>query len=178
MIVCLAWGSLIWDPKDLAIESEWFPDGPGVPVEFARQSEDGRLTLVMGAGFQVFPSLWSRMASQSAEDAIENLRARERTNRNHIGVWESDMPAPKQIPELTTWADARGVKHVIWTALPPKFGGKINKVPTLDEAVQYLSDLEPSQRTKAKEYVQKAPKQVMTPYRVEFERSLAWQPIS
>ena len=178
MIVCLAWGSLVWDPKNLELESEWFLDGPGVPVEFARQSKDGRLTLVLSPEFQVFPSLWARMACRSIEDAIENLRARDETIREHIGVWETDTPGPEQIPELTGWAKEKRVKHVIWTALPPRFGGKNQRAPTLDEAVRHLSDLEPSQRANAKEYVQKTPKQVMTPYRIEIERRLAWQPVS
>lgn len=39
-IVVLGWGSLIWNPGDLKINSEWQKDGPTLPIEFARVSSD------------------------------------------------------------------------------------------------------------------------------------------
>jgi len=46
-IAVIAWGSLVWDPRDLDIEPEWREDGPLLPVEFARFSGRERLTLVL-----------------------------------------------------------------------------------------------------------------------------------
>jgi len=41
-IACIGWGSLIWDPRDLLVQREWFKDGALLPVEFARQAfKDG-----------------------------------------------------------------------------------------------------------------------------------------
>jgi hypothetical protein len=40
--VCLGWGSLIWDPRELPIAVEWQTNGPLLAVEFARQSKKGR----------------------------------------------------------------------------------------------------------------------------------------
>ena len=45
-IAVLAWGSLIEKPAVLStIIDNWKPDGPKLPIEFARKSNDGYLTL-------------------------------------------------------------------------------------------------------------------------------------
>ena len=48
-IAILGWGSLLWQPKDLQFDKEigWSKNGPMLPIEFARISKDGRLTLVI-----------------------------------------------------------------------------------------------------------------------------------
>ncbi len=48
-IAILGWGSLLWQPKDLQFDKGigWSENGPMLPVEFARISKDGRLTLVI-----------------------------------------------------------------------------------------------------------------------------------
>ena len=45
----LAWGSLTWEPKDLNFIKDvgWKNYGPTLPIEFARISNNGRLTLVI-----------------------------------------------------------------------------------------------------------------------------------
>ena len=59
MIACIGWGSLIWDRRNLDVDGHWRADGPILPVEFARQSSNGRITLVLGRGFAPVPALWS-----------------------------------------------------------------------------------------------------------------------
>ena len=67
MIACLGWGSLIWDPKDLPIESGWHTDGPHLPVEFTRVSGGERLTLVITEGALPVSVLWSSLSVTSLE---------------------------------------------------------------------------------------------------------------
>ena len=111
MIVCLGWGSLIWNIDGLPVEKlergvpvppwvlspegddvgDWKPDGPQVRVEFARQSgqERDRLTLVLYDAAERQPSLWAYMTVATLDEAVVALTRREYrsiTERN-IGRW-------------------------------------------------------------------------------------------
>ena len=80
MIACLGWGSLIWDPRGLAVRGHWRTDGPHGRVEFAGRSKDGRLTLVLLGTAQLVPLLWAEMIPTDLAVACEALRAREGIN--------------------------------------------------------------------------------------------------
>jgi len=175
-IACLAWGSLVWDPRNLKINSPWFKDGPPVQVEFARQSGGGRLTLVLGPQFLAVQSLWAWMGPSVLSDAIESLRSREGTNSSRIGVWYPGEVGPDCIMDLPSWASEKGASGVIWTALPPRFKGQTDRAPTIEEALKYLQSLGPAQQHDAEEYIRNAPPQIRTPYRNAFEANLGWHP--
>src|SRR5690242_11491763 len=97
-VACLAWGSLVWDPRQLPVRREWFKDGPFVPVEFARQSSDGRITLVIEPNAEPVRVLWAHMLPHSLEDAKKALCDREgipdRNRGARIGSWTTGSPAP------------------------------------------------------------------------------------
>lgn len=107
-IACLAWGSLVWNPKDLPIQRCWFDDGPFVPVEFTRQSKDGRITLVVDKNAEPVRVLWARMTLTDLEGAMKALSDREGITeadwKSRIGNWEAGNPAPKDIVSLAAWA--------------------------------------------------------------------------
>jgi len=58
-IAYIGWGSLIWKQGSLKLRGIWQSDGPYLPVEFARVSQDGRLTLVLCRGVSSVQTLWA-----------------------------------------------------------------------------------------------------------------------
>lgn len=176
-IVCLGWGSLIWEPKGFSIQDQWFEDGPLIPAEFARQSQDGRITLVLVETGLLVPSLWAVMESTDLASAVEALRRREGILENnvekHVCRWSVGQPSPTLIPGLSEWANAHEVAHVIWTGLPPKFNG-VETTPSAEQVVEYLAKLSGEQRERAEQYVRLAPRQIDTKNRRCIESSLHW----
>jgi hypothetical protein len=77
IIACIGWVSLIWDPRELSIQRFWFNDGPFIKVEFTRQSEDGRMTLVITDTAVPVRTLWAVMDMEDLDQARENLGARQ-----------------------------------------------------------------------------------------------------
>ena len=144
---------------------DWKPDGPTVKVEFVRRSKDGSLTLVLYATAEPVPSLWARMTVDNLNAAVKALKKREGTTDENIGRWSRGQADPKNIPGLGVWAIGRDIKHVIWTALEPKFCDWPIAL-TKDQAVAYLRKLsEKGEDTKAKKYVRQTPQQIDTAYR-------------
>jgi hypothetical protein len=182
VIVCIGWGSLIWDRRNLDVDGLWRVDGPMLPVEFARQSSDGRITLVLGRGFAPVPALWSVFNTRDLAEARESLRVREDIPRSRaaesIAQWRRGEHASAE-PETTIpgWAAARNLEAAVWTNLRPKFAGTNGRIPTESEVVAYLRTLEGQARAAAEEYVRCAPRQIATAYRRAIEKALDWTPI-
>jgi hypothetical protein len=176
-IACLGWGSLIWDPRELPLRSQWFEDGPFGRVEFARQSRDGRITLVLHESAEFVRLLWAHMDATELSVAVEALSNREGiTERNRlasIGFWKSLDPEATLISGLPAWALAHGVEAAIWTSLGPKIGAE-DRMPSGDEVLAYLKSLRGSPRRNAERYVRSTPPQVDTNYRRRIAAELGW----
>jgi hypothetical protein len=176
-IACLGWGSLIWNTGILPIQREWFKDGPFAPIEFTRQSSDGRMTLVIDPTASPVRLLWAHMLSLDLASAREALRDREGITakewQSKIGAWQHGEPAPAIIPDLDRWADAHGLDAAIWTALGPKFDNR-EASPSADQVVQYLRRLTGTVRDNARRYIERAPRQIDTEYRRRIEAALGW----
>lgn len=178
MIVCLGWGSLIWRPGSLPTINGWHADGPDLPVEFARQSRDGRITLVIEPSAERTPVLWTWLEVRTVDAARKALADREDVCLSRyphsIGHWSLDGASRHQESAgIGKWAKAKGVNAVVWTELKPRFNNKL-ATPTCEEVVGYLRSLEGPKRTKAEEYVRKAPLQIRTDYREAIKLALGW----
>lgn len=176
LVACLGWGSLVWDPRTLPIQRYWYEDGPFVQVEFARQSNDGRITLVLEKKATPVRSLWAVMDSSDLAESRAALKDREGTTEKNIGSWSKGEPSPEMMLELPNWAEAHVIEHVIWTALPAKFKNE-NRTPEPEEVVEYLGNLTGAPRDAAEQYVRLAPEQIETAYRRRIEAALQWTPL-
>jgi len=187
-IAVLAWGSLVWQPRngfgELCVDphGDWRSDGPHLPIEFARISADGRLTLIALPGYaHRSPVLWRPSCHDRLEDAISNLAMRE-TNapRRHIhaagrtGVMNG-TPDPVVAGAVSGWLASRDdLDAAIWTGLPPGPRWEANGHDgfSAEAALSYVSSLTGETRARAAEYVLRAPRQIVTPLRPRLEESL------
>ena len=76
-VAIIGWGSLIWCPGSLRMLGHWRPDGPRLPVEFARISGGARLTLVIFPDARPQPTFWALSQLSEHEETVENLWIRE-----------------------------------------------------------------------------------------------------
>ncbi len=186
LTACLGWGSLIWDPRELPVQEKWFNDGPFLPIEFARQSKNGRLTLVLVPENKVLVrSLWTLFTVSTVESARDALCEREnipeKNQGKHIHFWPDDSPRNSITMEIERWAHSLRLTAVVWTGLLPKIikeGKEENRAPTPEEAITHLHNLSHEQRRNAERYVRMTPRQVDTPYRRLFEAEFGWTPLS
>ena len=178
-IACLGWGSLIWDARELPIRGTWFEDGPLIKVEFARQSNDGRMTLVMAESGTRVRALWALMDCNDIEEAREKLRAREGVPKSKpelIGALKRGEAPPKNLGGCNAWLERNGLDGVVWTALPPKFDGA-EQFPSEAQVLTYLEGLRGPARENAERYIRKAPVQIDTNFRRAIAAKFGWSPI-
>jgi len=175
-IAVVAWGSLVWNRGILLLTEDWRPEGPVLPIEFSRVSDNGRLTLVIdethGANVQSF------FATSALEDlslAVANLMEREHIqNVDRVGVYISYSNSfsarakkvhPSACEAIASWSRTRGLDAVIWTALAPRFKEKTGETFSPESAIRYLRTLDGATREDALQYIREAPSQVQTPVR-------------
>lgn len=195
IITILGWGSLIWDPRSLQIDTTvgdngWHADGPTLPIEFARISNDGRLTLVIVPDKnELIQTLYAFSKYDDLDEAILDLAVREGCGKNKIGYYNkqekkisdnfSNTKFDKQRNEITKWINNKGIDAVIWTNLSPNHKDRLDLDKlTPSDAVNYLKYLSPDIKIKAEEYIRKAPKIIDTPIRKEIEKELDWKIIT
>lgn len=174
LIACLGWGSLIWKADGLPLASEWFTDGPLLPIEFSRVGDGGELATALCINAPPCKVLWAVLDVQSVEAAREALRQREQIPHDRedgVGVY---LTGRSGLGVLAEWASARQLDAVIWTALPPRIDGHEGRTPTADEAIAYLNSLSGETLDHARDYIRQVPAQIDTPYRRQISRQPGW----
>jgi len=76
-IAVIGWGSIIWSTRVLRVRTRWNIDGPFLPVEFARISNDGRLTLVLCPGNEGQRTYWAMSEFENLDLAMRFSCVRE-----------------------------------------------------------------------------------------------------
>lgn len=180
-IAVLGWGSLIWKPLNLKVKGFWNTDGPLLPIEFARKSDDGSLTLVLFPDADNVQTLWAYSSFDDLDQAIENLRDRERTSRKRIGYISipdgssNCQVVPQVLDRIRQWVEERELDAVIWTDLPSNFEEEELKEFFEDNVISYLKGLTGDELKAAEIYLKKAPDQVRTKIRPRIEEELGWR---
>jgi len=184
-IAILGWGSLIWRPEKLAIDMTkgWSTNGPVLPIEFARISSDGRLTLVIAEKGAEIQTLYAISCYKNLDEAILDLAVREGCGKNKIGYLKKDNTGfPENnlfLTKVIDWLRSKDdIDAVIWTNLSKNFKDKLNLELTPGNAINYLRHLSQDAQAKAEEYIRKAPAVVNTPIRSAIEEALGWKIIS
>lgn len=155
--------------------------GPLLSVEFARQSNNGRITLVLAQRSEPVPTLWSLFRTRDLAQARESLRVCEHIPRPRaadlIAHWRRGEDRGSETDAIiSAWAANRELEAVVWTNLAPKFAGTDGRMPTETEVIAYLRALAGEARQRAEEYVRRAPRQIDTAYRRAIEITLGWTP--
>lgn len=173
-IACLGWGSLIWKPEALPLASEWFKDGPALPIEFSRVGDGGELATAVCMNAPLTHVFWAMLNADTLHHAVSALREREqipvsRSDGVGVMVFNSTSAGP-----LAEWATEKQLDAVIWTALPPRIDSLEGRVPCVKEVLDYLATLEGEKRQHAQDYLRRVPTEFETPYRQAIRKSLGW----
>ena len=184
----LGWGSLLWQPKDLQFDKEigWSENGPKLPIEFARISKDGRLTLVITKDVKEVKTYFAISNYKTLEEAVLNLAVREGCGRKQIGSYDKSKDTfSKEVffeKNILDWIKNTNIDAVIWTNLGENWEVKNDNGEVIDtivphERVDYLKNLKNHKRALAEEYIRRTPTQIDTHYRSLIEKELDWKPI-
>ncbi len=186
-IGCLAWGSLLWDPRTLPVSGPFRDDGPMLPIEFSRVSTDGRVTLVLDESAQAIRSYWVRLDVENVAEAVHALGIREKIAPSERSRWvgvqtseadehETGETNPQIRESIVAWLRQEPLDAVVWTALPSRGPAGEAARPDLARLLAHLESLEGEARRRAEEYIRRAPVSVRTHHRARFEKILGWLP--
>lgn len=187
-IACLGWGSLLWDPRTLPLAGPFQRQGPSLPIEFSRVALDGRVTLVIDSTALDTQTYWAPLAVESLDGAIAGLGLRERIAPDRWSDWiglqsnsmrgaNSGRADPVVRERIADWLCDQGLDAIVWTALPSRRPNGDERKPDTEELLTHLKSLSGEARSRAEEYIRRAPGSLRTFNRVRFEEELGWNPV-
>ena len=141
-----------------------------LPVEFARESSDGRLTLVISPGSRKQRTYWAKSRCERLCDAIEDLRAREGKKCRKEDIHFVDKGAlgyrgdSKSVSVLRKWLmKMESLDAAIWTGLPGAYDRR--------SAIKYLKSIKDQARlAEVRRYVRMTPPQIQTAVRAAMRK--------
>ena len=180
-IAVVGWGSVVWNPGSLDLASRWHKDGPELPIEFARLSGNGTVTLVVthtwGTPVRTY---WAKSRKTCMDSARLDLQARERTPdiANIGGVTASGeifgRARFEQVGQMIhLWLLDRSIQGAVWTGLREK---GVEQLTDADRN-EWVEGLPPDADSHIEMYVRRAPLQVRTPVRAWLTEKFGWEAI-
>lgn len=160
--------------------------GPRLPIEFSRVALDGRVTLVIDPDAKRdVETYWCLLEVSSLAEAIRELAIREKISPAREGDWigaqargdrtqDAGQAAKKTRECVSDWLAQSDLDALVWTALPSRAPDGAYVRPIADQLLTHLQSLSGSARTRAEEYIRRAPPAVITENRSFFERELGW----
>lgn len=186
-IAIISWGSLIRTGRDrgLVTNGNFIAGGPELPVEFSRISQSGDktgcLTLVLDEqnGVNV-PTKFAISTFTNLDIALSNLRIVERIKltysvgyvnliRNTVRGWAMENH-PNSCNKIKSWARENDFDAVIWTSLLSNFEEITHRQFNPSAATDYINSLSPELKTKAMNYINESPEDVVTPVKTSLGR--------
>lgn len=182
-IGCIAWGSLLWDPRTLPLAAPFVNEGPLLPIEFSRVALDGRVTLVIDPLASPDRTWWAPLAVESLAGGIAELARREGIAPERVADWIGvavkrevfdAVGGARSSEAIDVWLASVPLDAVLWTALPMRRPDGRFERPSEDELVAHLARLDPPARARAEQYIRRAPARLATPNRRRFEAEFGW----
>ncbi|MEZ4332365.1 MAG: hypothetical protein R3F35_11460 [Myxococcota bacterium] len=195
---CIAWGSLLWDPRTLPLAAPFRHAGPPLPIEFSRVALDGRVTLVIDPEAAPVRTWWAPLAVASIDSAVAELARREGVAAARVADWiglatrvdatataaagsgvaiasrSLGSTAGPSRSGIERWLAEQSLDAVVWTALPARRPDGRFERPACAELIEHLERLEGVGRERAERYVRRAPAPLRTPNRIAFEARFGW----
>jgi hypothetical protein len=180
-IACIGWGSLVNEWGSLPCNGVWADDGPVIPVEFARESQDGRMTLVICPGIAKVGTYWTILNVADLPTARDCLGLREYPSATprwiaaNIGFCDLSGCAKfgQEADTIEEWAKEKRLRGAVWTNLTYGFKSSRGVMPTSDAVIAHIEALDEAAREKALRYVKMAPPQTDTIFRQKIRQTFS-----
>jgi hypothetical protein len=175
-IACIGWGSIVWEKNGLTFSGPWEKDGPYLPIEFARQSDNGQLLLTICENSNRVQTFWTTFQTNDITEAVESLRAIENTYHENINtlIKNEQQDGDYIRKAINEWLNDKNIDAAVWSGVRPKFKNVEGRKPSLKDVIEYLKNLDRPAYDLAKEYFQVAPVQIQTEYRDRIRNSMKW----